>query len=77
MHNVPEGAESHFKIILVSSEFTDVSRVKRQQRVYKALQSVFQQGLHALAQKTYSPEEWAEVPESRLISPDCKGGSSH
>ena len=37
MHNVPEGSESHFKLVIVSDEFKNLSNVKRHQEVYKVL----------------------------------------
>ena len=30
-HNVPDGAESHFKIVIVSDEFKDLRAVQRHQ----------------------------------------------
>ncbi len=37
MHNVPEGSESHFKLVIVSDEFKNLSNVKRHQQIYIAL----------------------------------------
>ena len=36
-HNVPEGAESHFKVIVVSSSFKDLRVVQRHQKIYSIL----------------------------------------
>ncbi len=74
MHNVPEGAESHFKVIVVSGDFQDVPRVKRQQKVYSVLSEVLSQGVHALSQKTYTPQEWETIKPEVLRSPECQGG---
>ncbi|MBF6057179.1 BolA family protein [Thiomicrorhabdus heinhorstiae] len=65
--------ESHFKLTLVSPQFTDLSRVKRQQAVYKILQDLMPQ-FHALALHTYSPQEWQKRGESAPQSPKCGGG---
>jgi stress-induced morphogen len=72
-HSVPAGSESHFKLVLVSSQFSGKRQVQRQQAVYAALAEALAAGVHALAMHTYSPEEWqqAKVPES----PACMGGS--
>lgn len=73
-HSVPEGAESHFKLVCVSDVFAGLMPVRRHQKVYGQLQSELDGGLHALALHLYTPEEWAaqqQAPES----PDCKGGS--
>ena len=48
MHNVPENSESHFKIILASDCFKDVSNVKRHQLIYKSLENVMNK-IHALS----------------------------
>jgi BolA protein len=70
-HSVAPGSESHFRVIVVSSEFNGKSRIVRQQAVYKVLADEFQQGLHALSQFTYTAEEWAlrqEVPHSPVCA---------
>ena len=35
MHNVPDGAESHFKITIVSDIFEDMRPVQRHQKIYE------------------------------------------
>ncbi len=70
-HSGPE-PESHFKMTLVSEDFVGVSKVKRQQAVYRALSELMPQ-FHALALHTYSPEEWA-VLVTAPASPKCTGG---
>jgi BolA protein len=75
MHNVPPGSESHFKVVLVSSEFEDKMPVKRHQLVYKILSEEMQGGIHALALHTYTPTEWEHRLGQAPNSPDCKGGS--
>lgn len=74
-HQHSRGEESHFKVVLVSEQFAGLRLVQRQQRVYAALAELMPQ-FHALAQHTYTPEEWA----ARGIAPDsptCMGGSKH
>ena len=73
-HNVPEGSESHFKVVLVSQSFEGQSAVKRHQSVYAVLATELQSGVHALALYTYLPDEW-EKQQSVPNSPDCLGGS--
>lgn len=75
MHSVPAGSESHFKLVLVSEQFSGLRSVARHQKVYAVLGELMQQ-IHALALHTYTPEEWQEqgvAPES----PKCLGGSKH
>ncbi len=76
-HNVPSGSESHFKVTIVATEFEQLGLVKRHQAVYAALSELMEDGMHALALHTLSPDEWqakkARVPES----PPCLGGSAN
>lgn len=62
--------ESHFKLIIVSEFFKDVSLVKRHQMLYQLLDLEIKQKIHALSLKIYTPEEWS-AEESVLDSPDC------
>lgn len=49
----------HFDAIVISAQFEQLNKVKRQQLVYSALQDVIRSGeLHALALKTFTPQEW-------------------
>ena len=52
----PSG-ETHYDIHIVSEQFTGLSRVERQRRIYAALDAEFQNGLHALSLKALTPEE--------------------
>ena len=75
-HNVPPGSESHFKVTIVASEFEQLGLVKRHQAVYSALSELMEDGIHALALHTLSPEEW-QAKKSRVTeSPPCLGGSA-
>ncbi|MDX1451311.1 MAG: BolA/IbaG family iron-sulfur metabolism protein [Oleiphilaceae bacterium] len=76
MHSVPPNSETHFKVVLVTNDFSGMRKVARHQKVYGLLQGMMQEGLHALALHTYSPDEWAEQGAAPA-SPDCMGGSKH
>ena len=52
------GSETHFNVIVVSSSFDGQSRVMRQRAVNTLAKPLFDEGLHALALKTYTPQEW-------------------
>ncbi len=75
MHSVPPGSESHFKLVLVSEQFSGLRLVARHQKVYAALGDIMQQ-IHALALHTYTPEEW-QAQGAAPSSPQCMGGSKH
>ena len=69
-HAVPEGSESHFKVVLVCDQFQGKTAVRRHQAVYSVLAEELKQSVHALALHTYTISEWSErkvAPES----PDC------
>lgn len=75
MHNVPEGSESHFKVVLVSDLFKDKLPVARHRMVNKALEDELKGKIHALALHTMTMEEWfkkGNAPES----PPCLGGNT-
>jgi len=50
---------SHFNIIAVSDDFTEMSRVKRQQYIYGPLSDKIADGsMHAVSIKTFTVEQW-------------------
>ena len=57
-HNVPKNSETHFRLVVVSQMFEGLSRVKRHQLVYKALDEYMHGEIHALTMKTLTPEEY-------------------
>jgi len=74
-HSVPENSETHFKLTLVSDDFNGKSKVARHQKVYGAVSTLMQEGLHALALHTCTPEEWEQTQQESPASPNCMGGS--
>ena len=53
------GTGDHFEAQVVSASFSGKSMVEQHQLVYAPLQDLLRTGeLHALALKTYSPEQW-------------------
>lgn len=50
--------DSHFKVTIVSSAFTDMRPVARHQKIYKILEVEMNNPVHALVLKTYTREEW-------------------
>ena len=74
MHAVAPGAETHFRVTVVSSAFEGTSAVRRHQLVYSALKSELENKpkLHALAITSKTPNEWTSAPAAGL-SPACMG----
>ncbi len=49
--------DTHYKIVIISSEFSGLSRIDRQRKVLDLLKDEFKSGLHAFEIKALSPEE--------------------
>ena len=75
MHSVPPGSESHFKVTLVTGQFTDLPLIKQHRLVNDVLKEELAGKIHALALHTYSPSQWAERNSQAPDSPCCHGGS--
>ena len=57
-HEGARGGQSHYRATVVSPRFEGLSRVDAQRLVYEALESELTGGLHALALRTLTPEQW-------------------
>lgn len=76
MHNVPPGSESHFKVIIVSSEFEGERLIKRHRAVNQVLAAELAENIHALALHTYTEKEWQDYyADHTPLSPKCLGGA--
>ena len=72
-HNVAPGAESHFKVTIVSPDFDEQMLIQRHRLVNAALADEL--GLiHALALHTLTPAEWEARGGAVADSPKCRGG---
>jgi BolA protein len=74
MHNVPEGSQTHFKVILVSPAFTGERLINRHRAVNKVLKDELANQIHALALHTYTDKEWHSLYGEAPDSPNCLGG---
>ena len=74
-HNVPEGAESHFKLVIVSNVFDGRGLVDRHRMVNKLLAQQLAGHVHALGLHTHTVAEWTQRGEQVPASPPCRGGS--
>ena len=73
-HNVPKNSETHFKVILISSQFEGLRLIQRHRVVNKALTEELSGPVHALAIHTYTSEEWLSKNKKIPDSPACLGG---
>ncbi len=74
-HNVPAGSESHFKVILVSTDFDGKNLLARHRMVNKILEDELSNKIHALAIHAYTEKQWQEKNAVAPESPPCLGGS--
>ena len=78
MHNVPEGSESHFKVVIVCDAFKGKMLIARHRLVNQVLDEELKKdrsegGIHALALHTMTMEEWFQKGNTP-DSPQCHGG---
>ncbi len=73
-HNVPEGSESHFKVVVVSPAFAGKNLLARHRLINKTLADELNGTIHALAIHTYTEDEWKEESNGAPMSPPCLGG---
>ncbi len=70
-HRVPADAESHFKIIIVSSQFEGLKQIDRHRMIQSIVAAEFKDGLHALSLSLHTPVEWQNT-QSVIASPPCQ-----
>ncbi len=75
MHNVPPGSESHFKVTVVSEQFSDKNLVARHRMINEILAEQLAGPVHALTLHPLTPDEWFERAGRSAESPPCMGGS--
>ena len=69
LHSSSQNAESHFKLILVSNDFLNMSLIKRHKHIYKILNEIMPK-IHALAIHAFTEEEYKNNTIN-TNSPDC------
>ena len=74
MHNVPDGSETHFKVVLVTPEFNGERLINRHRAVNAVLKDELADQIHALALHTYTHDEWQNLYGDAPDSPACRGG---
>jgi BolA protein len=68
--------ESHFKLTIVSDKFINVSRLERHRLIYKLINDLLTNEIHALALHTYTEDEWRTKQYTPPASPKCHGNNS-
>ncbi|MGK0298987.1 MAG: acid stress-induced BolA-like protein IbaG/YrbA [Gammaproteobacteria bacterium] len=62
-----DGDGTHFSAIVVSTEFAGKSMVQQHQIVYKTLGNKVGNEIHALAIKTFTPDDWKKEKDLRVV----------
>lgn len=52
------GGGGHYRVVVVSDRFADLSLMQQHRLVYAALAGEMKTTIHALALRTYTPEQW-------------------
>ena len=74
-HRSGPGAETHFRVVLISQDFLGKTLLQRHRAVNACLKEELAGGVHALALNTYTPEEWQAREMRTRASPPCAGSS--
>ena len=56
-HEGAKGGGGHYRLVIVSRQFSGKSTVTRHRMIYAALGPMMQQQIHALAIRAYAPDE--------------------
>lgn len=72
-HSAGRGAESHFKVTLVTSQFESLRTLAQHRAVYACLSEELENGVHALALHTFTPAQWQAQGELIPKSTNCLG----
>ncbi len=80
-HNVPKGAESHFKVLVVSTVFDNKKMLARHRLVNGALEEELKHGaagggIHALSIQAKTPSQWNAGEAEMHSTPNCAGGDA-
>lgn len=52
------GTSDHFQALVISDAFDGKTMIQQHQMVYQALGDLMKEAIHALAIKTFTPEQW-------------------
>lgn len=73
LHHRPKGAETHFKLLVVSDDFAGQSRVDRQRKIQNLFDEERALGLHALSIRALSGREWEmQKADIQFVTPNCQ-----
>ena len=62
-HEGAKGGGGHYRLTIVSPQFSGKNTVARHRMIYAALGSMMQQQIHALAIRAYAPDEAEHISQ--------------
>lgn len=74
-HNVPQGAESHFRVLVVSDHFDGLPLVARHRAVNEALAAELAGSVHALGITALTTDQYRSRGGDLPTPPKCRGGT--
>lgn len=72
-HNVPSGSETHFKVLVVSTQFENKSLIQRHRLINHTLADELSTTVHALSIQAVTPSQYKDKPDIHE-TPNCMGG---
>ena len=67
-HAGAQGGAGHFRVEIVSAEFTGLNVVAAQRKVYDALADEMEAEIHALSMRTFTPEQWQKAQAAKTTA---------
>lgn len=63
--------DTHFKLLIVSNHFTELSRIERERKVHSILEKIWHnQQIHALSLKLFTEQEWYQTNKHYQFHPE-------
>jgi len=75
-HNLTAGSESHFKVVVMSTDLRGKSLVEQHRMIYRLLGEALENQVHALALHTYTEQSRLEKNAGAPRSLPCRGRKS-
>ena len=62
------GTKDHYQATVVSAAFAGKTRIEQHQMIYRALGELMAGPVHALALRTYTPDDWQKAAKKSLTT---------
>jgi len=76
-HNLHNRKFSHFKIIIISDQFTNKNLITRHKYIYTLLLNIINKcNIHGISIHTYTKNEFINIKNNDIVSPNCMNNFS-